>query len=710
MDGNHKPKMATLLFLLTLALLLTLTARGHTQAPLKANAGPNQEDVGFDQLVQLAGGGSGGEGDLTFHWRQLHGPSMILSDPNLPNPRFTTPTLEQVLTPAERKAFTIVALSPDEKEVVLELTVTDSQGETAIDQVIVSMTSTATGGLSTVGVGTEVFLTGKEQEGYNWTVSEKPFDSGGGELTCPSQSDDPAECEASEIRTPVFIPDVPGVYVIEEINSGSVIRLVASLWSGERFDCRRCHNGKRRPDLVTPWLKTGHAGFFARGVDGRLSLPYDEECIRCHTIGHEKKADNGGFDDVQLLLGWRFPERLLPGNFRKAPPRLQNLANIQCESCHGPGSEHGGRKEAISVSLRSGVCQQCHAGAPYLNRDLNRGVEWENSKHSVLVENPAFRGECIPCHTAQGFVRRVKGKLLTRLDDPQPQTCAACHDPHSARNEHQLRIAGKIALPDGTRVEADVAAICYACHNSRRNPATLAASGRLAPHFGPQGEMLEGTGAFEVGNQRYDSSFHGSEAFVLPELRSAQSRSEKCVTCHMAPGPAEGEPGHHQVGGHSFNMHTPEPDDGSEEGEDEGEDESEEVQNVAICRQCHRGLAGFNRPAAADYDGDGVREGVQTEVDHLLDILAGAIADSLAGGIGDGLSGSFVEEEGRFIFKNSAGQEATPTDAQYKAAYNHHFVRNDGSHGIHNTAYALQLLQRSYRNLTGQDIPGAALR
>lgn len=151
MDGNHRPGMRLPLSLLTLALLLTLAAWGHTQAPLKANAGPDQEEVGFGRPVQLEGRASGGEGRRTFRWRQLHGPSIALSDPDLVNPTFTTPTLEQILTPAEQEAFGIVALSPDEKEVVLELTVTDAQGDTATDEVVVSMTHSVTGGLSTVG-------------------------------------------------------------------------------------------------------------------------------------------------------------------------------------------------------------------------------------------------------------------------------------------------------------------------------------------------------------------------------------------------------------------------------------------------------------------------------------------------------------------------------------------------------------------------------
>ena len=43
----------------------------------------------------------------------------------------------------------------------------------------------------------------------------------------------------------------------------------------------------------------------------------------------------------------------------------------------------------------------------------------------------------------------------------------------------------------------------------------------------------------------------------------------------------------------------------------------------------------------------------------------------------------------------------------YKAAYNWSFVANDRSSGIHNTGYAVNLLQSSYQAVTGSAIVGA---
>ena len=46
-----------------------------------------------------------------------------------------------------------------------------------------------------------------------------------------------------------------------------------------------------------------------------------------------------------------------------------------------------------------------------------------------------------------------------------------------------------------------------------------------------------------------------------------------------------------------------------------------------VCVQCHGPITSFNLPVA-DYNGDGVIEGVQTEVQHLLDKLSTLLPNS----------------------------------------------------------------------------------
>ena len=81
-----------------------------------------------------------------------------------------------------------------------------------------------------------------------------------------------------------------------------------------------------------------------------------------------------------------------------------------------------------------------------------------------------------------------------------------------------------------------------------------------------------------------------------------------------------------------------------------------------------------------DYDGDGVIDGVQTEVQHLLDKLALQLPP-----VGQA--------------KSSLSIDATWTQPQLEAAYNYLFVQSDGSLGIHNMAYTVGLLKASIANL-----------
>ncbi|MBU6402645.1 MAG: hypothetical protein KGS61_20180, partial [Verrucomicrobia bacterium] len=155
----------------------------------------------------------------------------------------------------------------------------------------------------------------------------------------------------------------------------------------------------------------------------------------------------------------------------------------------------------------------------------------------------------------------------------------------------------------------------------------------------------------------------------IPSSAHRTAVTNLCVTCHMQT-VATTDSGFLHVGGHTFkpswagNATTP------------GED------LVGACQQCHGGsVTNFNF-ALQDYDGDGVVEGVQTEVGHLMAKLA-----LLLPPVGQA--------------KTTVSPDATWTAPQLEAAYNYIFVQNDGSMGIHNTAYAVGLLKASIANLTG---------
>ena len=91
-------------------------------------------------------------------------------------------------------------------------------------------------------------------------------------------------------------------------------------------------------------------------------------------------------------------------------------------------------------------------------------------------------------------------------------------------------------------------------------------------------------------------------------------------------------------------------------------------------------------------------------MEGLLNLVQEAIAEALDGG-------SFEVVGPAITFSDAAGAAVTEVpDEVYQAAYNHVLVTNDGSLGVHNPLFVVQLLQQSYRALTGEDVPDATMR
>ena len=649
---------------------------GSAFAQPTANAGPDQEDVGFGTPVQLSGTGSTGAAPLTYKWEQYLGLRATLSDPTSANPTFTTPTYSDMILEHEQENFGIVGIQPNFLESIWYLTVSDATGASSTDTVTISYAEYfRTSGLSNVAVGTPAYLHGPaSQETFNWTLRGPFF----------SQS----ILMNGTTRFPNFMPDGTGDYTVTETTTGTSIAIHAATWSGVR-QCAACHAGQLVEDKVTPWSHTGHATFFSEAIDGIKSSHYGESCIKCHTLGYDTslEADNEGFDDIADGF-WTFPSPLQEGNWDDMVnnlPELANVANIQCENCHGPGDDHFGEHETIAKTYDDAVCGFCHnEGTHHVRPDQIR-----NSGHSNIARSGS--ASCERCHVGQGFVEQQIRQVAEYVvaENPQPITCQTCHDPHEHTYEHQLRAYGSAELPTGEMVEnIGTGGICVMCHNSRRVATEVLVDKVRAPHYGTQGDMMAGTNAMEIPGVTYPDSFHAGDDFVAYYFSDeGDDHNNLCVTCHMAGNSDTANS--HITGDHSFNISM--------------EVNGEKVENLDACNICHVNLTSFDRRARGDYDGDGTVEGVQTEVEGLLEVVHSAILSSLAGG-------SFEESHGGFEFHDADGNVIEPTEAQYIAAYNWAYVHNDGSHGIHNTAYAVKLLQSAYQNLTGQAIPGGTIR
>lgn len=549
-------------------------------------------------------------------------------------------------------------------------------------------------------------------------------------VTAPDASDVPTADlpDTGDDQAIYFLVEQTGSYTVElSVDDGvndpvvKTVTVTAGTWVGAGIVhndtspptisdsvCTGCHalgGGGFAPDMFTSWLETGHATKVAKELDGSY---YSESCLHCHTVGWDDLADNGGFDDLLATSPWTFPDPVGPGEYQNlidTDPALAALANIQCENCHGPASQHaaGGNPDFMSVSLDTGVCGQCH-GEPWRHP---RAVEWEYSGHSHedaeafthwddeeddpdtpdVDETGMVSESCAKCHSGRGYIEFAESFADPTWEPgvatPQVHSCAVCHDPHGNENPGNLRVVDSTLVPATVNGESDwaevsglgVSATCITCHNGRRTPA----SGRT-PHYLLGGAMMLAINGEEYG-ATIDNSYHGANLGLNLTVGDLVDEEFGCMTCHMAVSAVADQSldhsAKHKVGQHSLNMRY------------------EGFNNVELsCGRCHTAWLtdDFNRPAYGDYDGNGTTEGIQVEVAGLLVALK---AEVIALG---------AEDLGRYPYWDFDNVAEADLASVKSAIWNLEYVENDESLGVHNTGYAVGLLQVSYNDLTGTDI------
>ncbi len=546
-------------------------------------------------------------------------------------------------------------------------------------------TTELTGGLTTVGLGQPAFLEAQvdisvppsQISSVTWTLTSKPATSSATLLDSPLPSNvavyPPSDALIYQIAGRKLLrPDVAGIYNVSVTitTAGSGVATQSLMITGSTYvgisGCSLCHaNGPAGTawSMVNAWQKTAHSEIFKDNINGADGTTYASSCWGCHTVGNDANAtvNNGGFNFVMTQLGWTPPATMQAGNWEQVPAALQNVANIQCENCHGPGSTHissGGDPRLISKTTTAGTCVQCHSAATH----HIKGKEWNNSAHAITTADPAGNASCVGCHTNNGFIDRINGVGPADLTY-DAITCQTCHEPHGqttpSGNAHLVRTLASVTLNDGTKVtNAGFGTLCMNCHQSRRNAAkyasTTAGSSHFGPHEGPQADMLIGTNGFTYGKD-------------IPTSAHQYIVADTCVGCHTQQ-PASTDAALGLVGGHTFKMSF------------SGNATVPAVQMTGACQTCHGPeVTTFNFPLM-DYDGDGVIDGAQTEVQHLLDQLALMLPP-----VGEA--------------KISLNIDSSWTQPQLEAAYNYLFVQKDGSLGVHNMAYTIGLLKASIADL-----------
>jgi hypothetical protein len=541
-----------------------------------------------------------------------------------------------------------------------------------------------------VGIGEQVYVAAAVGSktgvtAYDWSLSTKPTGS-------------VAAIVDAKQAGKTFTPDVAGDYVVtlKMTHSKGDTTMTQTITASSYVGADKC--GQCHPTVKETWSKTNHASALARKISGFQTNHFGSACVKCHAVSSNTSnlnaplADNGSFWSVASKLGWTFPTNLTQGTWTPVttgqtpsadaytngawsidlkggvwetmPAELKALGNIQCESCHGPGSAHasGGFAGAdgakkIGISLDNGVCAKCHDDGHYHVRP----EEWANSVHGLVWTRDT--NTCAPCHLGSGRLASIEqGVDLLAGGVPKAgsfelgvtQTCATCHSPHSVANDKQLRwkgtvqlkaiVPGTTGLSNFTTNDMGIGATCAQCHHLRPGADVPGKS----PHHSHQTEMLQGVGGYHFPNESYIS---GSHKFM----------ENACVTCHMPVyGSSDKRAGH--VGGHTWRMSS---DNGTPT------DPSDDLHSTQGCVACHGPLQNF--------DVNGAQSEIETQLKVLSDVLphqASAATEVAFLSVGGG--------------RGSASRVMTETEIN--AAWNYGMVSYDGSSGAHNFKYARKLL------------------
>jgi hypothetical protein len=519
-----------------------------------------------------------------------------------------------------------------------------------------------------------------------------------------------------------------------------------------KSDCLNCH-GASAVDMWTPWSQTAHATFFARGIEGITSN--SNTCVACHTVGADGvNVGNGGYDDRAAAVNFVYAKKIgaWAAMSTGATATVAEVANIQCENCHGaqgsgasitgahmsagtggPSTTYVSRETsslAKRVSFSSDVCGACHAsGTGHHNFSEWNTLDPDTGFGHSNRETAAAEGmntSCARCHSAQGYTLQLNQLAAGNIDSipsasinwnaatVEPQTCTACHDPHvkDASHPNQLRVYDSTPLlPAGFSVTGlGKGALCVSCHNSRNGKITSTTTylhedsqptstglvnynggiptSYSAPHQAAQGDVFMGRNAYFMG--------YGN----LPMISKHANVEDACVGCHIGLNPqTHTSHGASAVSGHVFYIR--------------------DQDKATVCANCH----------SANVDGEALVANVESMLGQLATKLENAMLNRIItaqttttvcvtdgntsatgclsavtpattialeevhGQIGFNIQG-FDVQLGSFVTNTTAGGAALipKSDVIVRGGWNYFLIEGDQSKGIHNPSFATQVL------------------
>ena len=170
--------------------------------------------------------------------------------------------------------------------------------------------------------------------------------------------------------------------------------------------------------------------------------PYAYSCFKCHTTGGSEQDPNNP----------QFQENLpgIPGTWQEE--------GVQCEACHGPGSNHVANTSArdLYVNVQASACGLCHTRAvsgtviQASGGYLEHNQQWPELRASgghagfqcTTCHNPhaspnydrdnAIRNPCTACHNQNLALHQ--GRTYVRGDYWETITCESCHMPLASKS------------------------------------------------------------------------------------------------------------------------------------------------------------------------------------------------------------------------------------------------------------------------------------
>ncbi len=294
--------------------------------------------------------------------------------------------------------------------------------------------------------------------------------------------------------------------------------------------CAECHEGPSMGRQTTIWLRTKHARAYAnlfrpeaRAIAKISGVPIEPQksplCLGCHATA--ANAEDQDKDDTFSIRD-----------------------GVQCEKCHGPGSEHAdaraGTDPAAFVQARleipdSSECMKCHKDKPSHTNILKPSNAFDLAAALVAIGHPTPRGGKPASNPPPDPPKaNAAGKLLGAA------ACAECHDAVEKGSQFSKWRLTKhadayavLGTPAGAKIAADMgiqgdpqaSAQCLKCHTAAYSRPSAGAEESYSVLEGVGCESCHGPASVHV-----EAAGKADKAALLASLGKPTKAS--CLTCH----------------------------------------------------------------------------------------------------------------------------------------------------------------------------------